>query len=91
MSSGWRPSHSGTATERTMPPSGLRWPPTTSVVSQTSSVERHGVWHRVHTAVANGDDNLRDPEVRAQYRYAVALRGDAGTLGIGELVAAERG
>ena len=57
----------------------------------TGYVERHGVWHRVHTAVANGDDNLRDPEVRAQYRYAVALRGDAGTLGIGELVAAERG
>lgn len=53
-------------------------------------VERGGVWHRVHTAVANGTDNLRDPEVRSQYRYAVALRGDAGTLGVGELIAAER-
>lgn len=53
-------------------------------------VERHGVWHRVHTAVANGLDNLRDPEVRAQYRYAVGIRGDAGTISLGELIAAER-
>ena len=56
----------------------------------TGYVERNGVWHRVHTAVAMGDDDLRDPSVRAQYRYAVALRGDAGTLQVGELIAAER-
>lgn len=57
----------------------------------TGYIERDGVWHRVHTGVAMGDDDLRDPAVRAQYRYAVGLRGDAGTLKIGELVAAERG
>lgn len=57
----------------------------------TGYVERNGVWHRVHTAVAMGDDDLRDPAVRAQYRYAVGLRGDKGTLQVGELIAAERG
>lgn len=56
----------------------------------TGYVERDGVWHRVHTAVANGTDDLTDPAVRAQYRYAVALRGDEGTLKIGEFIAAER-
>ncbi|MGO1487857.1 MAG: hypothetical protein ACTHWA_04770 [Arachnia sp.] len=56
----------------------------------TGYVERNGVWHRVHTAPANGHDNLRDPEVRAQYRYAVGLRGTEGTLRIGEFTAAQR-
>ena len=50
-------------------------------------VERHGVWHRVHAAVATGDDDLRDPKVRAQYHYAFGLRGDQGTIAIGELTA----
>lgn len=55
----------------------------------TGYVQRNGVWHRVHSGIANGYDNLRDPAVRQQYRYAVAFRGDAGgTLRIGELIAA---
>lgn len=53
-------------------------------------VERNGVWHRVHTAIANGHDDLADPQVRAQYRYATALRGDAGTSSIGELTVGRR-
>lgn len=54
-------------------------------------VERDGVWHRVHTSVTTGDDDMADPEVRSQYRYAVALRGDEGELRIGHMKAAARG
>lgn len=56
----------------------------------TAYVERNGVWHRAHTAVANGHDDLTDPSVRARYRYAVALRGTNGTIKFGELVAAAK-
>lgn len=48
-------------------------------------IERQGRWHRVHTGAVNGSDDLRDPAVRRRYRCATGLRGDAGTMALGEL------
>ncbi|UQN28915.1 family 20 glycosylhydrolase [Brachybacterium kimchii] len=49
-------------------------------------VQHQGVWSRVHTGVINAPEDMTDPEVRGRCRAATALRGDAGTLALGELV-----
>src|SRR5699024_8140648 len=44
-----------------------------------------GQWDRIHTAPVNGNDDITDPQVRAEYRPAVGFRATSGTLAVDNL------
>lgn len=50
-----------------------------------------GQWDRIHTAPVNGNDDITDPQVRAEYRPAVGFRATSGTLAVDNLELRTRG